>query len=197
MGEIREDNYCEGKGAYMKATGIVRRIDDLGRIVIPKEIRKTLRIRDGESLEIFLDKDTITLKKFSQSIDLATVSQTLIDIAYNIVKKNIFVTDRDNFIAGSGELKKDFFGKTLSQQLEDSLATMEKIKRNNISLEQIIITTQSNDINYNYLLNPILADGETIGLVMMIMPAKDNNLTEEDMRIIQIISQFLGKYLEE
>ena len=74
----------------MKATGVVRRIDDLGRIVIPKEIRKSLKIRDGESLEIFVDNEEITLKKFSSSADLSIVSQALLDTVYTAVRKNVW-----------------------------------------------------------------------------------------------------------
>ena len=92
----------------MKTTGVVRKIDDLGRIVIPKEIRRTLKIRDGESLEIFVDKEMIALKKYSTMEDLQEVTRKLLDAISNTTSKNIFVTDRDKVIAGSGELKKKF-----------------------------------------------------------------------------------------
>ena len=105
----------------MKTTGVVRRIDDLGRIVIPKEIRKTLRIRDGESLEFFVDKETITLRKFSTSADLSDVSQALLDTICTTINKSIFVTDRDKIVAGSGKFKKEFFNYNISTQLEEYL----------------------------------------------------------------------------
>ena len=104
------NNTTVKEGALMKTTGVVRRIDDLGRIVIPKDIRKSLRIRDGESLEFFVDKETISLKKFSTSADLSEIAQSLLDSIYTTINKSIFVTDRDKFVAGSGKLKKDFCG---------------------------------------------------------------------------------------
>ncbi len=181
----------------MKSTGVVRRIDDLGRIVIPKEIRKNLKIRDGESLEIFVDQEEILLKKFSSSADLGTISQALLDTVYTTIRKNVFVTDRDVFIAGSGELKKEFLGKELSTQIEELLLNHEKVVKSNISMDHIITNGVETDEKYNYILQPILADGETLGLVLMIELAKDSNFTEEDERLSLIIAQFLGKYLEQ
>lgn len=90
----------------MKSTGVVRRIDDLGRIVLPKEIRKTLRIREGESLEIYTNEEEIILKKFTSASDLKEISQSLIDTIASTIKSNIFIADRDNIIAGSRRLEK-------------------------------------------------------------------------------------------
>ena len=84
----------------MKSTGVVRRVDDLGRIVIPKEIRRTLRIRDGESLEIFVDREMIALKKFSKMSDMDDVSKELVEIINANIKKTVLITDRDKFVAG-------------------------------------------------------------------------------------------------
>ena len=93
---------------FMKSTGVVRRVDDLGRIVIPKEIRRTLRIRDGESLEIFVDREMIALKKFSKMSDMNEVAQELVEIINATINKTVLITDRDRFIAGSGSLKKKY-----------------------------------------------------------------------------------------
>ncbi len=181
----------------MKATGVVRRIDDLGRIVIPKEIRKTLKIRDGESLEIFVDKEEITLKKFSSSADLSTISQALLDTVYMATRKNVFVTDRDVFIAGSGDLKKDFIGKELSDQIEELLLNHERVKKTHVTINHIVANSEKDDGKYSYILQPILVDGETIGLVLMISSSLDDDFTDEDERVALIIAQFLGKYLEQ
>ena len=101
----------------MKTTGVVRRVDDLGRIVIPKDIRKSLRIRDGETLEFFVDKETISLKKFSTSEDLSEMAQSLLDTIHMTISKSIFVTDRDKVVAGTGKLKKEFYGFNISSRL--------------------------------------------------------------------------------
>ena len=89
----------------MKTTGVIRRIDELGRIVIPKEIRKNLRIKNGDSLEIFLESDNIILKKYSQLETIENVSVDYVEAFNSIIKHNIIVTDRDKVIAVSGPLK--------------------------------------------------------------------------------------------
>lgn len=180
----------------MKATGVVRRIDDLGRIVIPKEIRKNLKIRDGESLEIFVDDEEITLKKYSSSVDLSSISQALLDAVYTSFRRSVFVTDRDKFIAGSGDLKKEFLGKELSSSMEEFLLTHEKIIKKSINLDHIIAISDIKNEKYNYILQPILADGETIGLVLMIENC-NIDFTHDEERLTLIIAQFLGKYLEQ
>ncbi len=181
----------------MKSTGVVRRIDDLGRIVIPKEIRRTLKIRDGESLEIFVEKEAITLKKYSSSDDLADISQMLLDAVSTTTEKTLFVTDRDNFIVGSGELKKKFSGKMLSQELEQKLLEGEKASLKSVEFNQIVTSDEKESTKYNYFLSPILADGEILGLVIMIGKVNQNDIDTEDEKMVQIISQFLGKYLED
>ena len=89
----------------MKTTGVIRRIDELGRIVIPKEIRKNLRIKNGDSLEIFLESDNIILKKYSQLETIENVSVDYVEAFNSIIKHNIIVTDRDKVIAVSGEIE--------------------------------------------------------------------------------------------
>ena len=103
---------------FMKSTGVVRRVDDLGRIVIPKEIRRTLRIRDGESLEIFVDREMIALKKFSKMSDMNEVAQELVEIINATINKTVLITDRDKFIAGAGGLKKKYIDTNISRYLE-------------------------------------------------------------------------------
>ena len=90
----------------MKSTGVVRRIDDLGRIVIPKEIRRNLRIKEGENLEIFIENENIILKKYSMMNKINDLSQELTDAIYTFTKHNVFITDTDSVVAGSGKLKK-------------------------------------------------------------------------------------------
>ena len=98
----------------MKTTGVIRRIDELGRIVIPKEIRKSLRIKNGESLEVYLDGDSIILKKFSQIESLESISVDYVEAFNQIIKHNIIVTDRDKVVAVSGPLKKKYLGKNIN-----------------------------------------------------------------------------------
>mgnify|MGYP003390658125 CR=1 FL=1 len=92
----------------MKATGIVRRIDDLGRVAIPKEIRRNLRIKEGDNLEVFVEGEDIILKKYSMMNKINDLSQELTDAIYTFTKHNVFITDTDTVVAGSGKLKKDY-----------------------------------------------------------------------------------------
>lgn len=179
----------------MKTTGVVRRVDDLGRIVIPKDIRKSLRIRDGESLEFFVDRETISLKKFSTSDDLSEVAQSLLDTIYMTISKNIFVTDRDKFVAGTGKYKKEFCGFNISTKLEEYLFETESLVKGSCLIEEIVDNKKSG-AEYKYILSPILSDGETIGLALM-LNEEGKSFTEEDEHIIQIIANFLSKYLED
>ena len=179
----------------MKTTGVVRRIDDLGRIVIPKDIRKALRIRDGESLEFFVDKETITLKKLSTSADLSVVAQSLLDTIYVTINKSIFVADRDKFVAGSGKLKKEFFGFNISSLLEEYLFMNENLIKGTC-LGREFVDDNNSSLSYKYILSPILADGESMGLVLMIIE-DSKTFVEEDEHIVQIIANFLSKYLED
>lgn len=179
----------------MKTTGVVRRIDDLGRIVIPKDIRKSLRIRDGESLEFFVDKETISLKKFSTSADLSEIAQSLLDTIYITINKNIFVTDRDKFVAGTGKYKKEFCGYNISTKLEERLFDTESLVKESSLIEEIVDNKKAG-IEYKYILSPILSEGETIGFTLM-LNEDGKSFTEEDEHIIQIIANFLSKYLED
>ncbi len=176
----------------MKTTGVVRKIDDLGRIVIPKEIRRTLKIRDGESLEIFVDKEMVTLKKYSTMEDLQEIAKKLTDAISNITTKNIYVSDRDCFIAGNGEMKKRFLGQAISPYLEEIIKDCEKQLSKEIKKIEFISGVEG---EYAYAICPILSQGSAIGLVLIV--SKDKDITEEDMMITNIVAQFLAKCVEE
>ena len=176
----------------MKSTGVVRRVDDLGRIVIPKEIRRTLRIRDGEELEIFVDNDFIVLKKFSKVADLDVVSKKMVDVVSSLVGKTVLVTDRDTFITGSGELKKKYLNKEISSYLENI------ISNRNVVVQKDIGNIQLADISdeiYSFIINPIISFGDVIGTVIVI--STNSDISEFDVTIVGMIAQFLGKYVED
>ena len=176
----------------MKSTGVVRRVDDLGRIVIPKEIRRTLRIRDGEELEIFVDNDFIVLKKFSKVADLGDVSKKMVDVVSSLVGKTVLVTDRDTFITGSGELKKKYLNKEISSYLENI------ISNRNVVVQKDIGNVQLADVSgeiYSFIINPIISFGDVIGTVVVI--STNGDISEFDVTITGMIAQFLGKYVED
>ena len=122
----------------MKTTGVIRRIDELGRIVIPKEIRKNLRIKNGDSLEIFLESDNIILKKYSQLETIENVSVDYVEAFNSIIKHNIIVTDRDKVIAVSGPLKKKYLGKEVNEFTERSIERRDSFSEKQKKIFQII-----------------------------------------------------------
>lgn len=176
----------------MKATGIIRRIDELGRIVIPKEIRKTLRIKEGESLEIFVDNsENIVLKKYSIIKKLDDFAQNFTDAIHTFIKHNIFIVDNDNYLAVSGPLKKEYLNKPISTDIET------KIKRREEMIEKHkkkISLLDNKDINATYAVSPIIINGDAVGLILVV--SEDEEINDSEYKIIQIASKFLSTHLE-
>lgn len=175
----------------METTGVVRRIDELGRIVIPKEIRRTLGIKDGASLEIYIDKDVVALKKYSTMNNLVEISNVYSETIYTTMKMEMFITDRDNIISCPNLRKKEYLNKSISKYLEDCIVKRTKIKEND---RKNLYITEDNFIECNYIISPIIANGDVIGLVILI---NNEKLNENDKNIVDIASQFLGKNVEE
>lgn len=176
----------------MKATGVIRRIDELGRIVIPKEIRKNLRLRVGESLEIFVDNDDIILKKFSVVSRISDLSQELTDAINIFTKYNIIIMDTNEFIACSGSLKKEIINKSISDDLRYLIEKREKILQNHLKDLRIM---DNMTIKCSYADSTIIVNGEAIGLIMIL--SEKDKLTEFEMNLVEIVSSFLTKYLEQ
>ena len=169
----------------MKATGVVRRIDDLGRIVIPKEIRRNLRIRDGESLEIFVDQDSIVLKKFSVMRNIDEYASNLVESLYSLLKKSIVIADSDSVIACSSNLK-GLLGKSISDRMSSCIKRRESIIE---KYDKELAITDSYSVECKYVINSIIANGDSVGLVIIF----DN----DDMLIASLASKILSKSIEE
>lgn len=176
----------------MKSTGVVRRVDDLGRIVIPKEIRRTLRIRDGESLEIFVDREMIALKKFSKMSDIEDMSKQLVDIINSTVNKTVLITDRDKFVAVSGVLKKNFIDKNISNYLENIMKERKSLFENSLNDIELL---ENERTMLSYVIVPIIMNGDAVGLVIILSDKSDIGQLEEKLAIIT--AQFLAKHIEE
>ena len=176
----------------MKATGVIRRIDDLGRVVIPKEIRKNLRIKEGDNLEIYVQNDDIILKKYSMMNKINDLAQELTDAVYTFMKHNIFITDTDMVIAGSGNLKKEFINKNISLSLVESIKRREKLIENHFKDLNLI---DSETITGSYVLSTILVNGEATGMIVIF--SEDEKLGDNEMQIASIVSSFMTKYLEQ
>lgn len=175
----------------MKATGVVRRIDELGRIVIPKEIRKTLHIKEGENLEIYIDNETIILKKYSTIHNLNELAQTLTDSISNLIKQNVFITDNDNVVAVSGDLKKHYLGEKISDEMEEHIKKRSQILESDKKGLKII--EKEEEGSYTYA--PIIANGDALGMVLIL--SKEDALSEKEEQIVKIVANFLSKHLEQ
>ena len=176
----------------MKATGVIRRIDDLGRIVIPKEIRKTLRIKEGESLEIFVDNnEQVILKKHSMVKKLSDLAQELTDSIHTFSKNNVLITDNDNILAISGNLKKQYLNLPISEELENKINRREEMLERHSKLIHII---EDEGIEATFAVSPIIVNGDTVGLVMIL--SNKEIVTEDDFKLAQIAAKFLTTHLE-
>ena len=177
----------------MKATGVVRRIDELGRIVIPKEIRKTLRIKEGESLEIYIDdKENILLKKYSLMNKIEDFAQDFTDSIYSFTKNNVLITDTDKVIAATGPLKKKYLGQSISKKLEKSIYRRESLIEK--YEKEIEICPGETEVG-TYVASSIIANGDPIGIVILL--SQEEKVTDQDMKIVGIAAQFLAKHLED
>lgn len=176
----------------MKATGVVRRIDDLGRIVIPKEIRKNLRIKNGENLEIFIDeKDNIILRKYSQIDKLKDIAKEVVEAIQLITKKTAIITNTDTFIAISGSLKKEYQDEPLSGQIIKGMHNRKDIFHPE---EALIEMSEEKKETTSYIFCPIIASGDVIGSIMLL--SKKEKVTESDLQTAKIVANFLAKHIE-
>lgn len=168
----------------MKATGIVRRIDDLGRIVIPKEIRKNLKLHEGDSLEIFVEDMNIILRKYSLIDNFDYDIKRIVDVYYKCFKKNIIITDKEKIIASSKNIK---LSGILSSNIKDKIIDrVDKI----ISDEKI---TVGDDKFSNFYFSSIIVDSDAIGSIVLI----SDDISDYDIGVIKLIKEILVKNIEE
>ncbi len=173
----------------MKSTGVVRRIDELGRIVIPKEIRKNLRIKNGDSLEIFLDDEAIILKKYSQIESLEMLAENYVETFNQVMKHNIIVTDRDKVIAIAGNLKKKFLGKPISEFTDRSIERRDSFverQKKNVSF------IDDNEEFCYYSFSSIVNNGDAIGAVIIL--STEIPITDSEEKMAIILSRILSKH---
>ena len=179
----------------MKATGIVRRVDDLGRIVIPKEIRRTLRIREGDPLEIYTEKDGgVIFRKYSPMGDLQDFAAQMCEAIGANTGRIAAVADRDAIIALAGAPKRELIDKPNSREL-DKLMEQRKHYRY-MPGEALIKASEGSDKYHLGVASPILSQGDLMGCVMLLMAEGDGPLAEADQKLAQTVAGFLGKQME-
>ena len=182
----------------MKATGIVRRIDDLGRVVIPKEIRRTLRIREGTPLEIFTDREgEIILKKYSPIGELGAFAGQYAESLAQTTGLTVCVCDRDQVIAVSGGSRKELLGKNISRQLETVIEDRENILVDNKEYKYIQITDNDREDFTGEAVSPILCEGDAIGAVVILSKEPRQMLGETEQKLAISAAGFLGKQMEQ
>lgn len=178
----------------MKATGIVRRIDDLGRVVIPKEIRRTLRIREGDPLEIFVDRDgEVILKKYSPISELGDFAKEYAEALFDSLGNPVLICDRDAYIAVAGGSKKDYLNKNISNLVEKTMEDRNSVLVNN--QENLSLYEGSEETVSAYTIGPIIANGDPIGAVIIF--SKEGSLGEVEQKAVETAAGFLARQMEQ
>ena len=171
---------------YLKSTGVIRRIDELGRIVIPKEIRRNLGIRDGENVEIYTEADSIILKKHYRLQASSELANSLCEIIYNDMNYKIIITDREKIIASQG-LNVEIISKELSPEYQNMIENREIITKENYTFK-----VEDIEITGNFIFIPIISLNDSIGLVIMYNP---ENFTGE-LSVGKLASSIFSRKLD-
>lgn len=179
----------------MKATGIVRRIDDLGRVVIPKEIRRTMRIREGDPLEIFTNRDgEVIFKKYSPIGELSDFAGQICDSLHKSTESVAAVCDRDSVIAISGGAKRELMDKSISAELERIMEARGPYRQD---ADGSSISVSDNDDHFCVsVAAPIISEGDVLGCVLFITPRGSSPASDIEYKLAQTVSSFLGKQME-
>lgn len=181
----------------MKATGIVRRIDDLGRVVVPKEIRRTLRLREGTPLEIFTDREgEIILKKYSPMMELNAFAGQYADAMAQSTGLLVCITDRDQVVAAAGGAKKDFFQKPISRALEHVIQERTVIQAGKEHRNFTPVTDDDGDSITAQVITPIICEGDAIGAVIIMSREPRAKFSDPELRLAATAAGFLGRQME-
>ncbi|WP_027964452.1 stage V sporulation protein T [Halalkalibacillus halophilus] len=177
----------------MKATGIVRRIDDLGRVVIPKEIRRTLRIREGDPLEIFVDREgEVILKKYSPINELSEFALEYAQSLFDATGHKVLISDRDAYVAVAGGSKKEYLQKQVGSMIEEAMSSRKsKVERNPYKLE--LVDGKEDELNA-FIIQPIVSNGDPVGCIVMF--SLNDSLTEVEEKVCETAALFLARQME-
>ena len=182
----------------MKATGIVRRIDDLGRVVIPKEIRRTLRIREGDPLEIFTDREgEVILKKYSPIGELNEFANEYCESLYENTNCTAIISDRDTIIAVAGGSKKEYLEKRVSPELEKIMEGRGTYVTGGANKPIKLFYEDTNQNEYtSQVIAPIIMQGDPIGTITLASKEMNINMGEIEIKLTQTAAGFLSKQME-
>lgn len=178
----------------VKATGIVRRIDDLGRVVIPKEIRRTLRIREGDALEIFTDSQGgVIFKKYSPVGELSAFASQYADVLSKSINLPTIVCDRDHVVAAAGVSRKEYLERRITPELEEYMQN----RKNFISTGKSDFRPVEGIDRTASVICPIIASSDVTGAVVLLQGEDDSAPDQTEAKLAQVAAAFLGKQMEE
>ena len=179
----------------MKATGIVRRIDDLGRVVVPKEIRRTLRIREGDPLEIFTDRaGEIILKKYSPIGELGNLAKLYAESLSQTMGCTVCITDTDQVVASAGSGRKELQDQFIGQEMGDAMKERAQILARSVDISYIKVTADMKDY-CDEVICPIICEGDVVGAVAMLNKDEKRRFGEVEQRVAYSAADFLGRQM--
>ena len=180
----------------MKTAGIVRRIDDLGRVVIPKEIRRRLKIREGDPLEVYTEADgEVVLRKYSPLGEIKYFVKQYVEALASEIGHLVCITDRDEVIAASGSNSKEFIGKAITNELEIIIdkRRVTIAKESEIRFIEII---ENQDRYASEIIAPIISEGDVVGAIIVLSKDENSLLGELEIKLVNCAVTFLGKQFE-
>ena len=181
----------------MKATGIVRRIDELGRVVIPKEIRRTLRIKEGDPLEIFTDRDELTLKKYSPIATLERFSEATARSLHELSGKLAVICDTDEVLFAFGEGKRELDGKHLSEEMDKILKDRRSYTASLAEGGTIVPVCVSQDAQYSaQVIVPIVSGGDCLGAILLLSRADGERISNNDLSLARLTAEILANQFD-
>lgn len=178
----------------MKATGIVRRIDDLGRVIIPKEIRRSLRIREGDPLEIYVEDGAVIYKKYHPVSSLSSSVGKFAQMLDALSAHSVLITDRDSVVAVSGVSKREYIKQTISNELE---TIIESRRQYTYNPDNVVRPTSDANCRPASLVLPIIANGDVYGSVVLLADDRIQTPNEVDVKLAQNTAAMIGSMLEE
>jgi len=182
----------------MKATGIVRRIDDLGRVVVPKEIRRTLHIREGDPLEIFTDRDGgVVLRKYSPLGELAPHADDVTRAMESAIDGTVVICDRDNVVSVCGEYRREYAARPLSRQMEAAMENRAALLIDRESSARFVPVYEGENTAAlrSEIVRPILSEGQVLGAVVVLSKNAARPLGEVESKSAELAALFLSAQL--
>ncbi len=177
----------------MKATGIVRRIDDLGRVVIPKEIRRTMRIREGDPLEIFTNKEgEVIFKKYSPMGEMTAFSADYASALAEATRLAVIICDRDHCVAVGGAPKREFIEKSVTAEFEKIVEERQIYLKD----EKTRVYALEGCERQICIAAPIISAGDITGSVVLVENNGYDTITDIDIKLAEVAAKFLGSRIE-